>query len=116
MWPTHKVLLIGLVAFCIAACGERPSEKPAEKPRPQQAGQPVNSYATAGHILGARAAVVAGNTRAAEQHINAMANDLARSARVRDVRRPSITKPRAVRYVRYPECVRRSGSMPTICS
>lgn len=84
----HKVLLIGLVAFCVAACGERPSEKVTEKPRPQQAGQPVNSYATAAHILGARAAVVAGDTRAAEQHINAMANDLARSARIRDVRRP----------------------------
>jgi hypothetical protein len=84
----HKVLLIGLAAFCMAACGERPSDKVAAKPRPQQAGQPINSYATAGHILGARAAVVAGDTRAAEQHINAMANDLARSARIRDVRRP----------------------------
>jgi hypothetical protein len=85
---SHKVLLIGLAAFCIAACGERPPEKVAEKPRPQQAGQPINSYATAGHILGARSAVVAGDTRAAEQHINAMANDLARSARIRDVHRP----------------------------
>ena len=85
---SHKVFLIGLVAFCMAACGERPSEKVAEKPRPQQAGQPVNSYATAGHILGARAAVVAGDTRAAQQHINAMANDFTRSARIRDVRRP----------------------------
>lgn len=85
---SRKVLLIGLVAFCMAGCGERPSEKVAEKPRPQQAGQPANSYATAGHILGARAAVVAGDTQAAEQHINAMANDFARSARIRDVRRP----------------------------
>jgi hypothetical protein len=83
-----KIILIGLVAFSIAACGQQASDKTTEKPRPQQAGQPVNPYATAGHILGARAAAVAGDTRAAEQHVNAMANDFARSARIRDVRRP----------------------------
>ena len=88
MPPDHAVALIGLIALSIAACGQQASDQIAEKPRPQQAGQPVNAYATAGHILGARAAVVAGDTRAAEQHVNAMAHDFARSARIRDVMRP----------------------------
>ena len=83
-----EVALIGLIVFSITACAQQASDKTAEKPRPQQAGQPVNSYATAGHILGARAAVVAGDTRAAKQHVNAMAHDFARSARIRDVMRP----------------------------
>jgi hypothetical protein len=86
--PNHAFALIGLVAVSIAACGQQASDKTAENPRPQQAGQPLNTYATAGHILAARAAVVAGDTRAAEQHVNAMAHDLARSARIRDVHRP----------------------------
>lgn len=77
------------MACCIAGCEQRASDKTvAEQRRPQQAGQPVNPYAMAGHIAGARVAAVTGDTRAAEQHVNAMARDFARSARIRDVHRP----------------------------
>ncbi|MFM2290042.1 MAG: hypothetical protein RL684_3185 [Pseudomonadota bacterium] len=83
-----NITLIGLAAFCLAACQQRASDQTAKKPRPQQAGQPVNPYAMAGHIAGARAAAVTGHTRAAEAHVNAMARDITRSARMPDVHRP----------------------------
>lgn len=83
-----QIVMIGLTAVCIAACDQRASDKTAEKPRPQQAGQPLNPYVTAGHVMGARAAIVASNSQAAEQHVNAIAHDFARSTRIRDVNRP----------------------------
>jgi hypothetical protein len=89
--PCHRFLrfaLIGAVAVCAVACQRQAADTAAEKPRPQQAGQPVNPYATAGHIAGARAALLAGNQQAAQQHVDAMARDLSRSARLRDTRRP----------------------------
>ncbi len=80
--------LIGAVAVCAVACQRQAADTAAEKPRPQQAGQPINPYATAGHIAGARAALLAGNQQAAQRHVEAMARDLSRSARLRDTRRP----------------------------
>ena len=79
-------VLVGLLTLTIAAC-QQPSHEAQER-RPEQAGQPVNPYKAAGHLIGARAAVVTGNTEAAEQHIRALAGDMARSARIRDVARP----------------------------
>ena len=74
--------------MCIAACQQRASDRAAEKPRPQQAGQPLNPYAVAGHIAGARVAVLVGDTPGAEKHINAIANDFTRSVRMADPHRP----------------------------
>jgi hypothetical protein len=82
------VVLAGAVAFCVAACQQHAPGKVAGKPRPQQAGQPMNPYAMAGHVAGARAAILMGNTRAAEKHINAIERDITRSARMPDVQRP----------------------------
>lgn len=83
-----NIALVGFAAFGIAACQQRTSEHAAEKPRPQQAGQPVSPYATAGHIVGARAALLTGDSGAAERHVNAIASDITRSARMPDVSRP----------------------------
>lgn len=89
--PNHRFLrgaLIGAAAVCATACQRQAADTAAEKPRPQQAGQALNPYATAGHIAGARAALLTGNQHAAQQHVEAMARDVARSARLRDTRRP----------------------------
>lgn len=89
--PSSRFLrfaLIGAVAVCAAACQRQAADTAAEKPRPQQAGQPVNPYTTAGHIAGARAALLTGNQQAARQHVEAMARDISRSARLRDTSRP----------------------------
>lgn len=89
--PSRRFLhfaLIGAVAVCAAACQRQAADTAAEKSRPQQAGQPVNPYATAGHIAGARAALLTGNQHAARQHVEAMARDISRSARLRDTSRP----------------------------
>lgn len=83
-----RCALIGAVAVCATACQRQAADTAAEKPRPQQAGQALNPYATAGHIAGARAALLTGNQQAAQQHVEAMARDVARSARLRDTRRP----------------------------
>ncbi|NCT67858.1 MAG: hypothetical protein GXC76_09450 [Rhodanobacteraceae bacterium] len=86
---SFHIVLIGLIASCVAACEQRASDKAvADKRRPQQAGQPIDPYATAGHIMGARVAVLTGDTRAAEAHVNAMARDITRSARMPDAHRP----------------------------
>ena len=76
------VVLLGLAAY-LSSTTERADPKHA-----QQAGQPVNPYAVAGHIAGARVAALVGDARVAEAHINAIAHDLARSARLPDVTRP----------------------------
>lgn len=89
--PNHRFLrcaLLGAVAVCATACQRQAADTAAEKPRPQQAGQALNPYTTAGHIAGARAALLTGDQQAAQQHVEAMARDVARSARLRDTRRP----------------------------
>lgn len=83
-----RIALIGVIAFCATACQRQAADAAAEKPRPQQAGQPINRYAAAGHIAGARAALAAGNSQAAQQHVDVMARDFSRSIRLRDVNRP----------------------------
>ena len=103
--------LIGLAAFCLAACQQRASDQTAEKPRPQQAGQPINPYAMAGHIVGARAAALTGDTRAAEAHVNAMAREITRSARMPDVNRRIDREAARAACARCPACARRCGSM-----
>ena len=48
----------------------------------------MDPIATAGHIAGARVAVATGNTRAAQQHLDAVGKDFIRSARIADPGRP----------------------------
>jgi hypothetical protein len=78
-----------VVAFVISVLGYPLIKKSGAEPqRPQQAGQRINPYVAASHIASARVNVLAGDTRGAEAHVNALAHDLARSARVPDTARP----------------------------
>lgn len=54
---------------------------------PQRAGQPLDAYEIAGHLVAARADALIGNARGAQKHVNAIAHDVMRSARVPDVSR-----------------------------
>ena len=55
---------------------------------PQQAGQPAHPLATAGHVIAADAAALAGDQQAVQAHLRAMQHDMLRSMRVPDASRP----------------------------
>jgi len=77
-----------VVVFVLTALGYAPfRERKAEAARPQ-AGQPLNPVATATHIAAARVDAMAGDARGAQAHVEAIAHDVMRSARVPDVGRP----------------------------
>lgn len=86
-WPIPTTALLGLLALGAAAYGHFPSDPNAPR-RPQQAGQLVDPYVTAEHIAAARVAMITSDSKAANDHIAAMGNDLARAARLPDVTRP----------------------------
>ena len=56
--------------------------------KPPRAGEPVNPYVTAAHLVAARADAALGNARGAQKHVEAIAHDVSRSARIIDVSRP----------------------------
>ncbi|MEO5624860.1 MAG: hypothetical protein ABIQ70_02485 [Dokdonella sp.] len=80
------LVLTMLAALGVAAC-DRTNHQHAETRHPQQAGQPVNPYALAGHIVAARADLVTGDSRGAQKHTEAIESDVTRSARLGDVSR-----------------------------
>ena len=82
------VLIGGFAAVLLVGCGQSTSDSAAEKRKPQQASEPINPYQMAGHITAARASAVLGDSKAAEQHINAVASTITRSARMPDPHRP----------------------------
>lgn len=60
----------------------------AAEPRPQRAGQPLDPLALIGHRTAAQFAAMTGRTDLAARHIDAMAKDVMRSARLPDATRP----------------------------
>ncbi len=56
--------------------------------KPPRAGEPVNPYLTAAHLVAARTDATLGDARGAKKHVDAIAHDVARSARIIDVSRP----------------------------
>jgi hypothetical protein len=86
--PIVRMLLVALTATSVTACGPYVSESAQEARKPQQAGQPVSPAKMARHIAGARSSMAAGDSKAAEEHVRAMANDVLRSARVNNPMRP----------------------------
>lgn len=83
--------LIAAAVACAAlsGCTEAPADSTTETaPRPQQAGQPINPWATAGHVATMDAAVLVGDQRIAQAHAQAMQNDMRRSMRLPDPTRP----------------------------
>jgi len=88
-WPRAVAHLAIVVVFVVAALGYAPlRERAAGAARPHQAGQPLSPLVTAAHIVAARADVMTGDADGAKAHVDAIAHDLMRSARVADVTRP----------------------------
>ncbi len=85
-WLRGMAHLSIVVVFVLTAVGYAPVRDRAA--RPEQAGQPLNPLATAAHIAAARVDAVAGDAAGAKAHVDAIAHDLMRSARVPDVARP----------------------------
>ncbi|HVT31874.1 MAG TPA: hypothetical protein VHE32_04470 [Rhodanobacteraceae bacterium] len=56
--------------------------------KPPRAGEPIDPYVTAAHIVVARAEALVGDTRDAGQHIEAVTGSFTRSARIPDAMRP----------------------------
>jgi hypothetical protein len=77
------LILLTAAAFLLLAWYEL-----HEATKPPRAGEPLNPYVTAAHLVAARADAALGNARGAQKHIDAIAHDVARSARVIDVSRP----------------------------
>jgi hypothetical protein len=78
-----------VIAFVASVLGYPLIQKSgADAARPQQAGEPLNPYVAASHIASARVDALTGNTRGAQAHVNALARDLTRSARLPDTTRP----------------------------
>lgn len=82
-WNRFLLALIGAVAVRDAACQRQAACPAAEKPRLQQAAQTISFYIAAGHAADTRAALLAGNSRAARQRVSAMALGFSRSIRLR---------------------------------
>lgn len=88
-WPRTVAHLAIVVVFVMAALGYAPfHERSAEVLPHQKAGQALNPVVTAAHIAAARVDAVTGDAQGAKAHVDAIANDLMRSARVPDVARP----------------------------
>lgn len=83
--------LIAAVVACAAlsGCTQAPGDGTTETtPRPQQAGQPINPWTTAGHLAAIDAAAMAGDQRAMQAHADAVQKDIRRSMRLPDPARP----------------------------
>ena len=88
-WPRAIAHLAIVVVFVLVALGYAPfRERAAGAARPQQAGRPLNPVVTAAHIAAARVDALTGDAEGAKTHVEAIAHDLMRSARVQDVTRP----------------------------
>jgi len=81
-------VLAAVGACAISACQRSAADRTAQARQPEQAGQPLSPYAIAGHIAGARANMVLGDSRAAQKHVDALAHDFSRSIRLPDATRP----------------------------
>jgi hypothetical protein len=86
----QRWLIAAAVASAVlAGCTETPGDGSTETGRrPQQAGQPVDPLATAGHLVAIDAAALANDPRAVQAHAQAMQKDLLRSMRLPDASRP----------------------------
>ena len=83
--------LIATAVACAAlsGCTGAPADGTTEtSPRPQQAGQPVNPWSTAGHLAAMDAAAIVGDPRAMQAHAEAAQKDMLRSMRLPDPARP----------------------------
>ena len=87
-WLRASAHVAIVVVFVLAALGYTPFRERASEGTHAQAGQPLNPVVTAAHIVAARVDAIAGDGDGAKAHVDAIAHDLMRSARVPDVMRP----------------------------
>ena len=88
-WPRALGHLAIVAVFVLAALGYAPFGEQAATVFPEQpAGQPLNPIVTAAHVAAARVDAMSGDGRGAKAHVEAIAHDAMRSARVPDVTRP----------------------------
>lgn len=86
-----KRWLIAAAAACIAVtgCTEAPGNGYTDtERRPQQAGESVNAFETAGHLVAMDAAVLTGDQRSVRAHAQVMQQDMLQSMRIPDAARP----------------------------
>lgn len=88
-WQRAVAHLAIVVVFVLAALGYAPFHDRSAEILPQQnAGQALNPIVTAAHVAAARVDAMTGDAEGAKAHVDAIAHDLARSARLPDTTRP----------------------------
>jgi hypothetical protein len=87
-WLRASAHVAIVVVFVLTALGYAPFRERASEATHAQAGQPLNPFVTATHIAAARIDAITGDANGAKAHVDAIAHDLIRSARVPDVMRP----------------------------
>lgn len=83
--------LVAAAVACaaVAGCSETPGNGTTDTARrPEQAGQPVNPYTTAGHLAAMDLAALTGDQRAVRAHAQAAQRDMLRSMRLPDASLP----------------------------
>jgi hypothetical protein len=84
----QRRLIAAAICAIATGCGEVPDGQANETARRPQQAEPTNPLVTAGHMVGAEAASLAGDQRAARAHVEAMHKDMMRSMRLADPSRP----------------------------
>lgn len=86
----RAIMLIGtsVLALCATACTQQAEQGSVDGDPPQQAGQPLNAVAVAGHIASMRVAALTGNRQAVQANAKAFSDDFRRSIKLPDPARP----------------------------
>ncbi|MEG2940352.1 MAG: hypothetical protein RR969_02045 [Thermomonas sp.] len=84
---TRNVAAGIVVSLLITSCSAQQPDEPVQR-RPQQAGQPLDPVETAGHMAAMRGASLTGDQEGTRRHLDAMHQDLMRSMKLADARRP----------------------------
>jgi len=84
---TWNVVAATAACLLIGGCSAPQAEEAAQR-RPQQAGQPMDTLRTAGHLAGARLSALAGDQQGVQRSMEAMSEDLRRAMKLADASRP----------------------------
>jgi len=86
----RAIIFIGtsVLALCATACTQPAQQESADENLPQQAGQPLNPVAVAGHIASIRVAALTGDQRAVQANAKAFSDGFRRSIKLPDPARP----------------------------
>jgi hypothetical protein len=87
-WRAIILLGTAVLALCATACTQPAQQGSVDENPPQQAGQPLNAVAVAGHIASIRVAALTGNRQAVQANAKAFSDDFRRSIKLPDPARP----------------------------